>query len=75
MNAIAERWVKTLRTELPDRTLVWIEAHRYAQVSRVQVGHFSFREARSFFPVTAPELTHPLFRMLWAASAIVTTIP
>jgi transposase InsO family protein len=27
MNAITERWVKTLRTELLDRTLVWNEAH------------------------------------------------
>jgi transposase InsO family protein len=31
MNSITERWVKTLRTELLDRTLVWNEAHlRYA---------------------------------------------
>lgn len=27
MNAIIERWVKTLRTELLDRTLVWNESH------------------------------------------------
>ncbi|WP_237774021.1 integrase core domain-containing protein [Actinosynnema sp. ALI-1.44] len=27
MNAIAERWVKTLRTELLDRMLIWNEAH------------------------------------------------
>jgi transposase InsO family protein len=31
MNAITERWVKTVRTELLDRMLVWNEAHlRYA---------------------------------------------
>jgi transposase InsO family protein len=27
MNAIMERWVKTLRGELLDRTLIWNEAH------------------------------------------------
>ncbi len=27
MNAIMERWVKTLRAELLDRTLIWNEAH------------------------------------------------
>ncbi|MCG8927444.1 transposase [Lentzea sp. CC55] len=27
MNSIIERWVKTLRAELLDRTLVWNEAH------------------------------------------------
>ena len=27
MNAITERWVKTLRTELLDRTLIWNETH------------------------------------------------
>jgi transposase InsO family protein len=27
MNAIMERWVKTLRAELLDRTLVWNESH------------------------------------------------
>lgn len=27
MNAITERWVKTLRSELLDRTLVWNEMH------------------------------------------------
>jgi hypothetical protein len=27
MNSITERWVKTLRTELLDRTLIWNETH------------------------------------------------
>ena len=27
MNAITERWVKTLRAELLDRTLIWNESH------------------------------------------------
>ncbi|MEY9874650.1 hypothetical protein ABH931_004150 [Streptacidiphilus sp. MAP12-33] len=27
MNALMERWVRTLRAELLDRTLVWNEAH------------------------------------------------
>jgi transposase InsO family protein len=27
MNAITERWVKTLRAELLDRTLIWNETH------------------------------------------------
>ncbi|RAG80756.1 integrase [Streptacidiphilus pinicola] len=27
MNAVMERWVRTLRTELLDRTLIWNEAH------------------------------------------------
>jgi transposase InsO family protein len=27
MNALMERWVRTLRAELPDRTLIWNEAH------------------------------------------------
>lgn len=27
MNAIMERWVKTLRAELLDRTLIWNETH------------------------------------------------
>ncbi|MFC0540677.1 integrase core domain-containing protein [Kutzneria chonburiensis] len=27
VNAITERWVKTLRTELLDRTLMWNETH------------------------------------------------
>jgi transposase InsO family protein len=27
MNSITERWVKTLRAELPDRTLIWNQTH------------------------------------------------
>ena len=27
MNAIMERWVQTCRRELPDRTLIWNQAH------------------------------------------------
>ncbi|WP_439658286.1 hypothetical protein ACSHWB_38760 [Lentzea sp. HUAS TT2] len=27
MDSIIERWVKTLRAELPDRTLIWNQTH------------------------------------------------
>jgi transposase InsO family protein len=40
MNAIMERWVRTLRAELLDRTLVWNEAH-LRRVLRIYQRHYN----------------------------------
>jgi hypothetical protein len=37
MNAIMERWVKTLRTELLDRMLIWNEAHTTQRIARAVI--------------------------------------
>jgi transposase InsO family protein len=45
MNAITERWVKTLRTELLDRTLVWNETH-LRHVLREYERHYNHHRTR-----------------------------
>jgi transposase InsO family protein len=40
MNAVMERWVRTLRAELLDRTLVWNEAH-LRRVLRIYERHYN----------------------------------
>jgi transposase InsO family protein len=47
MNAIMERWVKTLRTELLDRMLIWNEAHRRHALHEYQRHYNVHRTHRS----------------------------
>ncbi|WP_198680900.1 integrase core domain-containing protein [Lentzea terrae] len=56
MNAIMERWVKTLRGELLDRTLIWSEAHlRHAlrEYERHYNGHRTHRSLAAAAPLKA----------------------
>jgi hypothetical protein len=61
MNSIAERWVKTLRAELPDRTLIWNET-RLRHALHEYERHCSLHRPRRALAVAAPlrELPHPL---------------
>lgn len=53
MNAIVERWVKTLRVELLDRTLVWNERHlRYAL--REYERHYNHHRTHRSLAAAAP---------------------
>jgi transposase InsO family protein len=53
MNAIAERWVKTLRAELLDRTLMWNEAHlRHAL--REYERHYNLHRTHRSLAAAAP---------------------
>jgi transposase len=47
MNAITERWVKTLRTELLDRTLIWNETHLRHALREYERHYNSHRTHRS----------------------------
>jgi len=47
MNAIMERWVKTLRVELLDRTLVWNQAHLSHALRRYERHYNKHRTHRS----------------------------
>jgi transposase len=61
MNAIMERWVKTLRAELLDRTLIWHETHlRHTlhQYERHYNSHRTHRALASAAPLQ--KLPHPL---------------
>jgi transposase InsO family protein len=69
MNAITERWVKTLRTELLDRTLMWNETHlRHAlrEYERHYNQHRTHRSLASAAPLRSlpdalePDQTHRL---------------
>ncbi|MFI0468311.1 integrase core domain-containing protein [Saccharopolyspora sp. 5N102] len=58
MNAIAERWVKTLRTELLDRTLIRNETHlRYAL--REYERHYNLHRTHRSLATAAPLRTQP----------------
>jgi transposase InsO family protein len=64
MNAVVERWVKTLRAELLDRTLVWNEHHlRYAllEYERYYNNHRTHRSRAAAAPLRAkPQLLEPV---------------
>jgi transposase InsO family protein len=55
MNAITERWVKTLRSELLDRTLIWNEAHLRRALREYERRHYNHhRTHRSDSRVECP---------------------
>jgi transposase len=64
MNAVVERWVKTLRVELLDRTLVWNEHHlRYAlrEYGRHDNYHRTHRSLAAAAPLQAlPQRIKPI---------------
>jgi transposase InsO family protein len=47
MNAIAERWIGGCRRELPDRTLVWNQAHLRRILHAYEIHHNQHRPHRS----------------------------
>ena len=47
MNAIAERWTGGCRRELPDRTLIWNQAHLRRILCRYETRHNRHRPHRS----------------------------
>ena len=47
MNAIAERWIGGCRRELPDRTLIWNQAHLRPILREYQTHHNRHRPHRS----------------------------
>jgi hypothetical protein len=47
MNAIAERWIGGCRRELPDRTLIWNQAHLRRILSDYETHHNQRRPHRS----------------------------
>jgi putative transposase len=47
MNAIAERWIGGCRRELPDRTLVWNQAHLRRILHQYEIHHNRHRPHRS----------------------------
>jgi transposase InsO family protein len=58
MNAIIERWVKTPRTELLDRTLIWNETHLRHTLRACERHYNSHRPHRSLV-AAAPLRTRP----------------
>jgi transposase InsO family protein len=61
MNAIMERWVKTLRAELLDRTLIWNETHLRHALHQYQ-RHYNQHRTHRALAAAAPlqELPYPL---------------
>ncbi len=58
MNAITERWVKTLRVELLDRTLIWNETHlRHAL--REYERHYNLHRTHRSLDAAAPQRAQP----------------
>ncbi|WP_308427921.1 integrase core domain-containing protein [Lentzea flava] len=58
MNAVMERWVKSLRGELLDRTLIWNEAHlRHALREYEQ--HYNQHRAHRSLAAAAPLRARP----------------
>jgi transposase InsO family protein len=58
MNAIIERWVKTLRAELLDRTLIWNETHlRHAL--REYERHYNLHRTHRSLAAAAPLRARP----------------
>jgi transposase len=58
MNAIMERWVKTLRAELLDRTLIWNETHLHHALREFERHYNGHRTHRSL-AAEAPLRTRP----------------
>jgi hypothetical protein len=58
MNAITERWIKTPRAELLDRTLIWNETHLRHTLREYERHHNSRRTHRSL-AAAAPLRTRP----------------
>jgi transposase InsO family protein len=61
MNAIMERWVKTLRAELLDRTLIWNESHLRQSLHQYE-RHYNQHRTHRALAAAAPlqQLPHPL---------------
>jgi transposase InsO family protein len=53
MNSIMERWVKTLRTELLDRMLIWNEAHLRHALHEYQ-RHYNLHRTHRSLAAAAP---------------------
>ena len=58
MNAVAERWMKTLRTELLDRTLIWNETH-LRHTLREYERHYNLHRTHRSLAAAAPLRTRP----------------
>ena len=58
MNAIMERWVKTLRAELLDRTLIWNET-RLRHVLREYEQHYNLHRTHRWLAAAAPLRARP----------------
>ena len=54
MNAIAERWIGGCRRELPDRTLIWNQAHLRRILRQYQTHHNQHRPHRSLHGAAPP---------------------
>jgi transposase InsO family protein len=52
MNAIAERWVKTLRVELLDRALIWNETHLRPTLREYE--HYNLHRTHRSLATAAP---------------------
>ncbi|MFD5124448.1 integrase core domain-containing protein [Streptomyces sp. NPDC058385] len=52
MNSITERWVRTLRRELLDRTLIWNEQHLRHALRAYELPHNEHRTHRSLRTAT-----------------------
>ena len=58
MNAITERWVKTLRAELLDRTLIWNETH-LRRALREYERHYNIHRTHRSLAAAAPLQARP----------------
>lgn len=58
MNAVTERWVKTLRTELLHRTLIWNETH-LRHTLREYERHYNLHRTHRSLAAAAPLRTRP----------------
>lgn len=58
MNAIIERWVKTLRVELLDRTLIWTETHLRYTLREYEL-HYNLHRTHRSLAAAAPLRTLP----------------
>jgi len=58
MNAITERWVKTLRAALLDRTLIWNETHQ-RHALREYERHYNQHRTRRSLADAAPLRVRP----------------
>jgi Integrase core domain len=58
MNAITERWVKTLRAELLDRTLIWKETHLRHALGEYE-RHYNLHRTHRSLAAAAPLRARP----------------